>query len=150
MLNAIKSLLNPQTDDNATLAKQVQNSPKLAAAALMVEVMTADYDQDIAEVETLKSLLKNQFKLTDDAAETLFHDAVKAHEDATDYFAFTSEINRQYSMTEKIQLIEALWQMAAADDAIQAVEQHVIRRIASLLHVAHNDFIAAKLKVSDS
>jgi uncharacterized tellurite resistance protein B-like protein len=40
--------------------------------------------------------------------------------------------------------------MAAADDAIQAVEQHVIRRIASLLHVAHSDFIAGKLKVSES
>lgn len=150
MLNAIKSLLNPETDNEAGLASEVKSQPMLAAAALMVEIMAADHEQDAAEVDTLKRLLKKQFELSDVEADRLFQDAIQAHDNATDYFAFTREINQQYSMAEKIQLIEALWQMAAADDAIQAVEQHVIRRIASLLHVAHSDFIAGKLKVSES
>lgn len=149
MLNAIKALLNPQTDNEAALAGEVKNQPLLAAAALMVEVMAADHDQDASEINVLKRLLKKQFQLSDSAAERLFEDALQAHHSATDYFAFTREINSQYSMAEKIQLINGLWQMAAADDDIQAVEQHVIRRIASLLHVSHSDFIAGKLKVSD-
>ena len=150
MLNAIKALLNPQSDNDADLAGAVKNQPKLAVAALMVEVMAADHAEDAMEINVLQRLLKKQFQLSDAAAASLFEEAMHAHASATDYFAFTREINNQYSMAEKIQLIESLWQMAAADDDIQAVEQHVIRRIAGLLHVAHSDFIAAKLKVSDS
>ncbi len=148
MLNAIKALLNPQTDNEAALANEVKSQPMLAVTALMIEVMAADHEKDVIEVAALQRLLKKQFQLSDAAADILFKDAMQAHDSATDYFAFTREINQQYSMTEKIQLIESLWQMAAADDDIQAVEQHVIRRIAGLLHVAHSDFIAGKLKVS--
>ncbi len=148
MLNAIKALLNPETDNEAGLANEVKNQPMLAVAALMVEVMAADHEKDAVEVAALQRLLKKQFQLSDTAADSLFKDAMQAHDSATDYFAFTRQINQQYSMTEKIQLIESLWQMAAADQDIQAVEQHVVRRIAGLLHVAHSDFIAGKLKVS--
>ncbi len=148
MLNAIKALLNPQTDNEAGLANEVKNQPMLAAAALMVEVMAADHEKDAIEIAALQRLLKKQFQLSDAAAESLFEDALQAHDSAIDYFAFTREINSQYSMAEKIQLIESLWHMAAADDDIQAVEQHVIRRIANLLHVSHGDFIAGKLKAS--
>ncbi|MDT8310033.1 MAG: TerB family tellurite resistance protein [Methylophaga sp.] len=148
MLNAIKALLNPQTDNEAELVSAFKNQPMLAAAALMVEVMVADHEHDKIEIAALQRLLKKQFQLSDSAAVSLFEDAIQAHDSAIDYFAFTREINSQYSMAEKIQLIESLWQMAAADDDIQAVEQHVIRRIANLLHVAHSDFIAGKLKVS--
>ncbi len=147
MLNAIKALLNSETDNEAGLANEVKNKPTLAVAALMVEVMTADHDQDEIEIAVLKRLLKKQFQLSDDVADSLFQGALQAHNDATDYFAFTRQINEEYSMAEKIQLIESLWQMAAADDDIQAVEQHVIRRVAGLLHVSHSDFIACKLKV---
>lgn len=150
MLNAIKALLNSQTDNEAGLAGEIKNQPMLATAALMVEVMAADHDKDAIEIAALQRLLKKQFQLSDSAAESLFKDAIEAHDSATDYFAFTREINNQYSMAEKIQLIESLWQMAAADDDVQAVEQHVIRRIAGLLHVAHSDFIAGKLKVTDN
>lgn len=149
MLKAIKSLLNPQTDNEAVFANEVKSQPMLAVAALMVEVMAADHDQDEVEIEALKRLLKKQFQLSDSAAESLFQDALQAHHNATDYFAFTRQLNEQYSMAEKVRLIESLWQMAAADDDIQAVEQHVIRRVAGLLHVSHSDFIAGKLKVTD-
>ena len=148
MLNAIKALLNPQTDNEADLASAFKNQPMLAAAALMVEVMAADHEHDKIEIAALQRLLKKQFQLSDSDAVSLFEDAMQAHDSAIDYFAFTREINSQFTMAEKIQLIESLWQMAAADDDIQAVEQHVIRRIANLLHVSHSDFIAGKLRVS--
>ena len=48
MLNAIKALLNPQSDNDADLAGAFKNQPKLAVAALMVEVMAADHAQDKA------------------------------------------------------------------------------------------------------
>lgn len=143
MLNKLKNLLTDTVDND----ESVLASPELAAAALLVEVMSSDYEHHPEEHRALRHLLQNEFELDATEAEALVEEAIAAHDDATDYFHFTRAINDQYDATQKEALIEAMWQMAWADEDIQAVEQHVIRRIASLIHVPHQKFIAAKLRV---
>lgn len=45
-----------------------------------------------------------------------------------------------------MQLLEDLWAVAYADGALVAHEQHVMWRIADLLHVPHGAYINAKLR----
>lgn len=149
MINTLKSLLQNSLPIEEVRSEDLHSEVKIAAAALMVEVMVSDYDEHPEEKPMLKNLLQQQFSLSEQEAESLLDEALKAHATATDYFHFTRDINRHYSMAQKITLIEALWQMAYVDNEIQAIEQHVIRRIASLLHVSHSDFIAAKLAVTE-
>lgn len=146
MLNKLKKLLTDTVDNDDT----VLASPELAAAALLVEVMASDYEHHPEEHRVLRHLLEKQFELDAADAEALVEEAIAAHDDATDYFHFTRVINEQYDAAQKEALIEAMWKMAWADEDIQAVEQHVIRRIASLIHVPHQAFIAAKLRVTGS
>jgi uncharacterized tellurite resistance protein B-like protein len=49
-------------------------------------------------------------------------------------------------MDEKRQLITLLWRLAGTDTNIDVHEEYTIRRIADLLYVSHDDFIAAKLE----
>ncbi len=63
---------------------------------------------------------------------------------ATDYFQFTSLINREFSQQRKIALVEALWRVAYADDEISAHERHMMRKLESLLHILPADHIAAR------
>jgi uncharacterized tellurite resistance protein B-like protein len=39
-----------------------------------------------------------------------------------------------------------MWRVALADGKVQAIEDHIIRRVAGLIYVAHSDFIRLKLK----
>ena len=43
-----------------------------------------------------------------------------------------------------------MWQVAFADGQIEAIEDHIIRRIAGLVHVAHNDFIQLKIEARET
>jgi hypothetical protein len=63
---------------------------------------------------------------------------------ATDYFQFTSLINRNFSAEQKVQVVEYLWQVAYADGHLDAHEQHFMRKIADLLYVSHADYVGAK------
>ena len=45
--------------------------------------------------------------------------------------------------------MEAMWQVAYADGALDANENHVISKVADLLHVTHGDYIAAMLRARD-
>ena len=42
-------------------------------------------------------------------------------------------------------MILAMWQVAYADGHIEAIEDHIIRRVAGLIHIAHADFIRLKI-----
>ncbi|WP_439503128.1 TerB family tellurite resistance protein [Methylophaga sp.] len=145
MLDKLKQLLQRELLDDHDTGDAAHLSVKLAAAALMIEVIAADYHFKDEERDMLLSILQKRFSLDKDAAESLLAEAEQAHKSATDYFAFTSEINHRYSQKKKVELIHILWQLANADQEIHQIEQHVIRRISNLLHVEHSDYIAAKL-----
>ena len=45
--------------------------------------------------------------------------------------------------------MDAMWQVAYADGALDANENHVTSKVAGLLHVTHGDYIAAILRARD-
>ena len=65
---------------------------------------------------------------------------------ATDLHAFTSALNERLDHTQKVQVLEAMWQVAYADGHLAAHENHVLWRVADLLHVPHGAYINAKLR----
>ncbi|HDH50110.1 MAG TPA: TerB family tellurite resistance protein, partial [Nitrospirae bacterium] len=65
---------------------------------------------------------------------------------ATDYYEFTSLINRGFTYEQKVKVVEHLWEVAFADDTLDKYEEHMVRRIADLIYVSHKDFIEAKLR----
>ena len=127
-----------------------EQAARLAGAALLLEVADADYQQSPEEKRAVEAAIRKSFGIDTSQAEELIRLAAAEQAEATDYFQFTSLINRSYSQERKIQLIEALWQVAFADREIHKYEEHLVRRLAELLYVSHSDFIAAKHRVLTS
>jgi len=149
MLNAIKSFfeLNMQQEDGES---STEHSMKLATTALMIEMMRMDDHIHDDEELAMISLIKNKFELTDDETNEIIRLAKSELENSTDYFQFTSLINKQFSYSEKIHVIELLWQLAYADKVLDRDEEYLVRKISELLYVSHTDFISIKLKVRPS
>jgi uncharacterized tellurite resistance protein B-like protein len=122
----------------------------MAVAALLVEVAESDYHHTAPERAVLLQVIHNHFGLDAKRAIALVKLAEAEHADATDYFQFTNLINRHYNPQQKIQVIEELWRVAYADKKLDKIEEHVIRRLADLIHVSHKDFIAAKHRIAKS
>lgn len=118
---------------------------KTAVAALLIEVMRADTQQQDDELKTLTFTLKKYFELPDAEVDELMQSAGKSLDEAIDYFQFSKQINNQCSAQQRIEIIELLWRLAYADGELDPQEEYVIRRVANLLYVTHEDFIAAKL-----
>ena len=151
MIEKLKSLFTLTVgEDNQLLAANQEQTKWLAAAALMVEIIAVDDEEHAAEKAMLTRLLSERFEIDALGAEALIKQAEAAHNEATDFYRFTAEINDAFDADEKIGLIESLWQLAYADGHIHELEQHVIRKLASLLYVSHKDFIAAKLRVTQA
>ena len=134
--------LSEDTKETIPLERRLQ----MATAALMVEMLHVDEQVTAEEDEKLKHILKQRFQLDTSEIEILIDLAHNEKHEATDYYAFTSLLNRHYTQQQKIKLVEDLWQLAYADKHLDKYEEHLLRRLAELLHVPHQDFIRTKHK----
>ena len=130
--------------------KPDRHSIELAAAALLVEVMRIDADMAAAERAAVLEAVRGRFGLSDAEADALIELAEEEMRQATDYYQFTSLINRSFTPAEKEQMLELMWRVAYADGSIGAHEQHLMRKIAALLHLPDSAYIAAKLRARDA
>jgi uncharacterized tellurite resistance protein B-like protein len=121
-----------------------QHALHLATAALLLEMMRMDSSVTAAETATVAQALQSRFGLDAAQVDALMALAADEAQQATDYFQFTSLINRHFSQEQKIQVVENLWQVAFADGLLDAHEQHFMRKIADLLYISHADYVAAK------
>lgn len=143
-LRTLKNLFEAFTSpvqSHQDLTHQLQ----LATAVLLIEVMRAEPGIDEAERHAVVVTLRDRFGLSGDEVARLMELAGETAEKAEDFFRFTSVINDHFSHPQKIQMIENMWRVAYSDAILDAHEQHVISKIAGLLHVTHGEYIAAKL-----
>jgi len=115
-------------------------------AALLLELSRADFDADDQERDLIMSLLRDTFALDEADLLELLELAGAASDEANDVFQFTQLVNQHYSHDDKIHLVEQLWRVAFADGRLDKYEEQFIRKLSGLLHVAHSDFIKAKLR----
>ena len=126
-----------------------QKGIEFATAALLIEVSRSDSDKADEEQTSIFAILKSLFECTDDELSGLVAIAEDAIEDAHDLYQFTRLMNEHYDYAGRKQLVTQLWRVAYADGRVDKFEEHIIRRIAGLLHVDNRDFIQAKITARD-
>jgi len=145
MLQAIKQFFEKNiSPDNQ---EDIDHRLKLATAALLIEIMQQDGETKDEEIEAIKKALKTKFELSGSETDELFVLAHEEAKEAVDLYQFTSLINKHFSVDKKLKVIEYLWMIAYSDNHLDAHEEHIVRRVADLLHITHQDFIKAKHRV---
>ncbi len=141
MIGPLKDLFcKPDGNEQHSL----QQTRRLAAAALLVEVARADFTQDAAEEQSMASLLTNTLGLDPAEVDALMSRADEAVDEATSLYEFTRLVNEHYDASGKRALIQSMWQVAFADASLDKYEEHLIRRVAELIYLPHEDFIRTK------
>ena len=117
---------------------------RIAAAALLVEVMYADGEIKNEERVAMLGSVRSRFMLAESEAKDLLALAERQAREAVDVFQFTTLINKLFSPAQKLGLIEELWRTAYADQVLHRLEEQLIRKVGDLLHVPHTSVLAAK------
>ena len=145
MLNKLNDFLSAIIAP-ASAESSPEHTLQLATAVLLIEVMRSDADSTDEEQATILNILKERFQLPDAEVAQLSELGHRTAKTANDLHQFTSLINRGLELSEKVRIIEYLWQVAYADNHINAHENHLMRRMADMLHISHGDYVAAKMR----
>jgi uncharacterized tellurite resistance protein B-like protein len=145
MLNKLSAFLSTIIPP-AGVEAHPEQTLQVAIAVLLIEVMQSDAECSFEEQATILKILKERFHLSDAEVKQLTVHGQQASKTANDFHQFTSLINRELELPDKIRIVEYLWQVVYADGKISAHENHIMRKLVDLLHISHGDNIAAKAR----
>lgn len=140
MLERLQSFIQGLTANRQAEAF-TPDDPRVAVAALCLQVMDADGVVHKAEKDKLRSLLRDSYKLDDGELNALLAAGKRAENEAIDYYRFTTDLKRHLDEDQRRQLVGALWDLVYADGHRNEIEDHVVWRIADLLGVSNRDHV---------
>ena len=141
MIDRVKSFFAK----NVLEPEETVTSEQIAVAALLIEVMVIDGNLDAQELESISQTLCNILELEAEMVEELLRLSREEVAEATSVYQFTREINEHFELDKKMNLLTAMWRVAYADGYLDKHEEGIIRRVADLLHIRHNEYIRCKL-----
>lgn len=147
MLDQLKKLFAAQASENN---EPDNHQLAVAATALMVQLSRADHNEDERELQTIVDCAVKAHQVTRDEAEAILKDALDHADDATSMYEFTGQINEHLDQNAKQSLLESIWRVAFADGRIDKYEEHLIRRMADLLHLNHREYMQARHRAENS
>jgi uncharacterized tellurite resistance protein B-like protein len=141
MLGRLQRLLETRLGAAQADAAPDENTLQLVTAALLVETARADFDDAPEELAVARRLIAAHFELDDEATAALLTAAGERADDAVSLHEFTRLLNGRLDEARKLRVLEMMWRVAHADGRIDKHEEHLLRRVADLLHLSHGDFV---------
>ena len=126
---------------------QVNKSEIIPATCLLLSVVKADDIIKKEELTITKEIISDFFNMDINNTNEILNEALETLNQSTDIFQFGAILNAEFDYQQKIDFILSVFEVAFADNELHHLEQHAIRKIADILHIEHQDLIAAKLEI---
>lgn len=121
---------------------------RLALAALLVRVARANDEYTQSEVAKIDVILSRRYADLDaTGAAALRAEAEEIEDTAHDTVKFTRSIKDAVALEDRIQVVEALWELVLADGERDHEEEGALRLIAPLLGINDRDSALARQRV---
>ena len=120
---------------------------KLALAVLLVRVGRSDDEFIDAEKDRIDEILAVRYHLTPGQATSLRCEAEELESEVADSVRFTRALKQAVPLEERFGLLEALWEVALADDHRDYTEDGFMRLVCRLLGLNDKDSAFARQRV---
>ena len=123
------------------------NKTTLYSSCLMLYIAKVDETIDKEEINIIKEILIDYFKINEQNATNIIRLSLKSLEQSTDIFQYVNFINEDLSYNDKLDLVKCIFEVGYADKKMHYLELHYIKKIATLLNLEKQDIIEANLEI---
>jgi uncharacterized tellurite resistance protein B-like protein len=132
--------------DKKDVPKVKDIDDKIALGVLLWVVAEADDKFLAKEDEKIREILTTHSKISEEEIETVLASIKEAARERIGLHRFTREVKADLPYEVRVSIIETLFHVACCDEELDHKEMETIRKISGLFHIAHKDFIKAKIK----
>ena len=119
---------------------------RIATAVVLLETAHADDEFDEAEQIRIMDMLGKRFGLDEESVHELMEAADEHRVRSIDIWHYTELINNNFSVDEKLGIIDMIWQVIYADGRLDKYEDYLVHKLSRVLHIPHDKMIEAKLR----
>ena len=149
MFRTLSDFISDITGGHREAAAFDETDYRLAAAALLVHVMSIDGAVTQEEQAVLRTILASRFGLDAKESEALVELAIAKDAEAVDLYAFTSVLNRALDEEGRCRIVEMMFEVAYADGGLSEFEDNLVWRAAELLNVGSRERIRIRREVRE-
>ena len=121
-----------------------QHEIQLYTTSLMLMVASADNNISNNEVEIIKKIITDFFKINEETSKDIISKSYNIIDEATDIYQIASFINKSFDREEKIRLIYSTFKIAYSDEEFHYMERHLINQIANILNLHKKEIVEIK------
>ena len=146
MYEKLKSFLIQVKDNNSMNTYPDQPGKiKIAATALMVEMANSDGSITEEEYESITNSIQKVFNIEIEKIKELIKISKEELKESVSLYEFSGVINENFSLDEKIELMDQLWRLIYTDNKLDKYEDKLIKQIGGMLKLDHREIINSKL-----
>ncbi len=151
MIDIVKKIFGKSCEDETEKGRSQRiHDIRIASCALLLEMANIDGEFTLSERESIISIMKGDFDLSEEYAKALVEASNDELEGSIDLWQFTNLINQNYSIEEKMRILETVWEVAYKDGKLEKHEDYLMHKLANLLRLSHKQLIDAKLRAKKS
>ena len=120
----------------------------ISAIVMLLSVAKADEIIDNNEIKTIKSIIADFFQISSKIdIDDLINIAKNKLNESIDIFEFGRELNNNWSYQDKVDFICCMFEVSFSDGKLYYLEEHMIKKISTILNVNHADLINSKIEM---
>ena len=148
MIDVVKKFFSKRSETvSQDPSRESGHDVRIATCALFLEMAKIDGEFSDSEQESIIAILKKDYDLSEECAGELLDAANAELKNSIDLWQFTNRINENYSIEEKMNIVEMVWKIAYADGFLDKHEDYLVHKLANLLRLTHKQLIDVKLKI---
>lgn len=120
---------------------------KKATTILLFSIANADNNIEKEEIQTIKEIIQDFFSIESEETYSIVQESILDFKDSTSFFKYGQILNENFSYQDKLDFIFCVFEVAYSDNELHFKEQHLIKQIASILNIEHQDLIKTKLEI---
>ena len=120
----------------------------ISATAILLSIAKADEVIEKKELVAIQLILADFFSLdSKDEISSFIDSALTELEDSIDIFEFGKSLNSFWNYQDKVDFICCAFEVSYSDGELHYIEEHTIKKIATILNVNHKDLINSKIEM---
>ena len=119
----------------------------LASTCLLLSIADADNNIDDKELSIIDEIIQDFFNVNKEDTNAIINNAKKSLIESTDYFSYGKILNESFSITDKVDFLSCIFEVAYSDGEYHYLEEHMIKKIANILHIENKDLVDVKMDI---
>ena len=125
-----------------------KNEEIISATAMLLSIAKADDILDNDELKSISDILIDFFQLSsENKVNEIIKKADDRLEESTDIFEFGRILNQHWIYQDKVDFICCTFEVGYSDGNLHYFEEHMIKKIATILNVNHQDLIESRIEM---